>query len=154
MYILVSNTCTITIGRSKNKISLIVGISYAPKHKINLRYLLLQQQKLEVIDMADTIPETVSLPLPYSVSDSKEDTAQKLLFPKCHFAIHFKSTTHLGCIFRSNSVYSVTFLTYPAELRYPVPPENGKGTKRNVKGKSYLPVLQLIYILIFYVGLP
>ena len=32
------------------------------------------------------------------------------------------------------SVYSGAFLSYPAELRYPMPPENVKGTKRNAKG--------------------
>ena len=30
---------------------------------------------------------------------------------------------------RSNSVYSGTFLLYPAELRFPMPPKNGKGKK-------------------------
>ena len=60
----------------------------------------------------------------------------------------------LGCIFfRRNSVYSGTFLSYPAELRFPMPPENGKGTKRNAKGMSSLPALQLIYIRISYLGL-
>ena len=42
--------------------------------------------------------------------------------------------TRLGCIFRRNNVCYVTFLSYPAELRYPIPPENGKGKKRNSKG--------------------
>ena len=32
----------------------------------------------------------------------------------------------LGCIFWMNSVYSGTFLSYTAELRYPIPPENRK----------------------------
>ena len=34
----------------------------------------------------------------------------------------------LGCILRRNSVYSGTFLSYPAELCFPIPLENGKGT--------------------------
>ena len=36
----------------------------------------------------------------------------------------------LGFILRSNSVYSVTFLSNPAELRYPMPPEHTKGTPK------------------------
>ena len=57
----------------------------------------------------------------------------------------------LGCIFWRNSG---TFLLYPEELCFLIPPENGKGTKRNSKGTPYLPALQLIYIRIPYVGLP
>ena len=34
---------------------------------------------------------------------------------------------------RRNSIQSGTFLSYPAELRFPIPPENRKGTKRNAK---------------------
>ena len=60
----------------------------------------------------------------------------------------------LCCIFRSNSVYSGTFLLYPPELRLSMPPENRKGTKRNAKGILSLPALQLIKIHISYVGLP
>ena len=44
------------------------------------------------------------------------------------------SLSGLGCIFRRNSVYSGTFLSYPAELHCPMPLENGKGTERNSKG--------------------
>ena len=36
--------------------------------------------------------------------------------------------------FRRNSVYSGTFLSYPSELRYSIPLENGKRTKRAAKG--------------------
>ena len=39
----------------------------------------------------------------------------------------------LGCIFRRDSVYSGTFLSYPADIRYHTPPENGKLTKSNTK---------------------
>ena len=46
--------------------------------------------------------------------------------------------------FRRNSIYSSTLLLYPAEIRFSMPPENGKGTKSNAKGISYLPALQLI----------
>ena len=35
--------------------------------------------------------------------------------------------------FRRNSVYSVTFLSYPVEIRFPMPPENRKGKKSNDK---------------------
>ena len=35
--------------------------------------------------------------------------------------------------FRRNSGYSGTFLSYPAEIRYPMPPENGKETKSNTR---------------------
>ena len=48
---------------------------------------------------------------------------------------------YLGCIFRRNSVYSGTFLLYPAELHFPMPPENGKRTKKNAKGMLSLPAL-------------
>ena len=56
--------------------------------------------------------------------------------------------------FRRNYVYSVTFLSYPAELRYPMSPENRKVTKGKAKGMCSLPVLHMIYICIYYVGLP
>ena len=59
----------------------------------------------------------------------------------------------LVCISQRNSLYSGTFLLYPVELRFPMPPENWKGTKMNAKGTSSLPALQLIYIRISYVGL-
>ena len=36
--------------------------------------------------------------------------------------------------FWRNYIYSGTFLSYSAGLGYPMPPENGKGTKRNAKG--------------------
>ena len=36
-----SKTLTMTSGRSKNKISQIVGTSFAPKQKMNLPYLML-----------------------------------------------------------------------------------------------------------------
>ena len=48
----------------------------------------------------------------------------------------------VGCIFRRNSVCPGTFLSYPAELCFPMPPENGKGMKRNATGMSPLPALQ------------
>ena len=56
---------------------------------------------------------------------------------------------NLGCIFRRNYVYSGTFLSYSAEMRVPMPPENGKVIKT-----VSLPELQLVYIRISYVGLP
>ena len=59
----------------------------------------------------------------------------------------------IGFIFRGNSVYYGTFLYDPAELFYPMPPENGKVTKRSAKGMSLLPALHLIHIIISYVGL-
>ena len=59
----------------------------------------------------------------------------------------------LGCIFRKSSVYSVTFLSYPAKLQLTMSPENGKRTKRNAKGTSSISELQLIYKCISNVGL-
>ena len=35
---------------------------------------------------------------------------------------------------RRNSIYSCTFLSYPALMCYPITPEKGKVTKRNYKG--------------------
>ena len=55
--------------------------------------------------------------------------------------------------FRRNSVFYGTFLLYPVELRYPMPPENGnvkKELQRNVVSTS----AKLIYIRTSYVGLP
>ena len=63
-------------------------------------------------------------------------------------------TLFLGCVFRRNFVYSGTFLLFPAELRYLMPPENGKVTKSSAKEMSSLPALQLIYIHIYYVCMP
>ena len=44
-----------------------------------------------------------------------------------------RSAYSLGCIVRRNSVYSSTFLSYPAEISFPMPPQNRKGTKRNAR---------------------
>ena len=42
---------------------------------------------------------------------------------------NFTVTWGIGCIFRRNSGYSSTFLPYPAELSFHMPPENGNGKK-------------------------
>ena len=46
------------------------------------------------------------------------------------------------------------FLSYPEKICFPIPPEKKKRKKRKSKGMSSLPALQLIYIRIYYVGLP
>ena len=61
-------------------------------------------------------------------------------------SMHLADRLYFPEEFRRNSVYSCTFISYPAELGFPMSPENGKGTKRNSKLMSSLPVLQLIYI--------
>ena len=43
---MVGKTHTINLGRSKNKISRIVGTSFSPKQKMNLSSLLLQRRNL------------------------------------------------------------------------------------------------------------
>ena len=50
------------------------------------------------------------------------------------FWILRRSACVLGCIFQRNSVYSRTFLSYPAELRFPISREKRKVMKRNAKG--------------------
>ena len=67
--------------------------NFRSKQTINLPYLLLYQQSLEVMYMAQAIPVTVALPLSSNFSDSKEGMAQMLSFPLYHFVNHFKSTT-------------------------------------------------------------
>ena len=60
----------------------------------------------------------------------------------------------IGCILRRNSVYSGTFLLYPEKLRYHIPPENGKITKKEFQNNVSSVALNMIKRIISYWGLP
>ena len=92
---------------------------------------LLEEQLEGILALADYLRTATRLQL---VVILYPDEATSNLRTFAFVALHLLSTGRLGCIFQRNSVYSGTFLSYPEELRFSMPPENRKGKKRNAKG--------------------